>query len=154
MQVEGTVATALPVETKSKSNSILAKEGASATTTLTAVTANTSINAAGLIDKDGISMTMIPMKKNKHRTEDSLEGSLDGDDGDEQGEQKEQESLELRLTSVPLAKDGTKDKEGKEGKEGNKDKEGKGGKDGKGDDAYTMSLAAKAAADARHTETR
>ena len=99
-------------------------------------------------------MTMIPMKKNKHRTEGSLEGSLDGDDGDEQGEKKEQESQELRLTSVPLAKEGKEGKEGKEDKEGKGDKDGKGGKDGKGDDAYTMSLAAKAAADARHTETR
>ena len=87
------------------------------------------------------------MTKRKHRTEGTLDGDGE-DDGDEEGEKKEQEDQELALpasvsaVSVSVAKEG-KDKGMDKGVDKDKD-----------DAAYTMSMAAKAAADARHTETR
>ena len=82
-----------------------------------------------------------------HLPIDCFVGTLDGEDVDgdeEKGEKKEQEGPEFGVSSALVVKEG-KDKDDKE----------KEGKDEKGDAAgYAMSVEAKAAAEARHTENR
>jgi len=119
----------LSMGTKSKSNSLVVKEKEGSTL----VPMKSIINAVALDDKSILSSSSI---KNKHRTEGTLEGE---DDGEMEGEKKEQESQDLAVVSVPMEE---------EVKDGEKDKEDK------GDAGYTMSVAAKAAAEARHTENR
>ena len=161
-QAEGAAATVIQPDlssltTKPKGTSILARENEGTTTTATtittttmrAVTANTSINAIALVDvnndDDVIPTSSMTMTKRKHRTEGTLDGDGE-DDGDEEGEKKEQEDQELALPASVSAVSVSVAKEGK-GIDKGMDKD-------KDDAAYTMSMAAKAAADARHTETR